>query len=121
MSMNIPLDPVSMWKKIYEQTEENWGTILHELMEKEAFSEGMGDTLNHYLQYQQLVNKMTESYLKEVNMPSRQEIADIAALIINLEEKVDQLTDKVDEQLSTLQHVQHIHEALTQLNEKINK
>lgn len=117
MSTNIPLDPISMWKKIYEQTEANWSNVLQELMEKEAFSEGMGDTLNQYLQYQELVNKMTETYLKEINIPSRQEIADIGSLIINLEEKFDQLNDEIDERF---QQLNKLEKSLTKIDEKIS-
>lgn len=117
MSTNIPLDPISMWKKIYEQTEANWSNVLQELMEKEAFSEGMGDTLNQYLQYQELVNKMTETYLKEINIPSHQEIADIGSLIINLEEKFDQLNDEIDERF---QQLNKLEKSLTKIDEKIS-
>lgn len=123
MSTQMPFDPISIWKNIYEQTEKNWSQALHDLMEKEAFSEGMGETLNHYLQYQELVNKMTEAYLKEVNLPSRSEVADIASLIINLEEKVDNLDDDVDERLaevSKTKEVRQLRRAVTNLDKKVS-
>lgn len=123
MSTKHPFDPISMWKTIYEQTEANWSGILHEMMEREDFSENMGDTLNHYLQYQELVSKMTETYLKEVNMPSRSEVANIASLIINLEEKVDFLSDELDDNLmqtNQMKDIKHLQQTVNQLDEKMS-
>jgi len=123
MSTNMPVDPFTMWKNIYDQTEATWNKTLQEMMEKESFSENMGDTLNYYLQYQELVNKMTESYLKEVNMPSRSEIADIASLVINLEEKVDQFHDEVDDKftvVSTTKEIKQLKHAVAHLDEKLS-
>lgn len=124
MFTNMPVDPFSMWKNIYDQTEATWNKTLQEMMEKESFSESMGDTLNYYLQYQELVNKMTETYLKEVNMPSRSEIADIASLIINLEEKVDQFNDETDDKLIELNttkknEIGQLKTAVSNLDEKL--
>lgn len=122
MSTQMPYDPISMWKTIYENTEKNWSKVLHEFMEKEAFSEGMGETLNSYLQYQELVNKMTETYLKEMNFPSRSEIADVATLIINLDEKIDQLNDDIDErliELNNLEETKQLKNEVTNLNKKM--
>lgn len=90
------MDPLTMWKDIYEKTEATWSEAIQDSMKKEPFSEGMGQTLNNHLQYQELISKMTETYLKQVNMPTRGEIASIASLVINLEAKIDDLQDKIE-------------------------
>lgn len=123
MSTKLPFDPMSMWKTVYEQTESNWSKVLQEMMEKEAFSEGMGETLNYYLQYQELVNKMTETYLKEVNIPSRSEVANIASLVINLEEKIDQFNDDLDEKFAELNQSKEmiqLRRSITNLDKKVS-
>lgn len=123
MSTKMPFDPITMWKSLYEQTEQNWGKLLQDLMEKEAFSEGMGDTLNHFLQYQQLVNKMTETYLKEVNIPSRSEVSNVASLIINLEEKIDRFIDQLDDQLAeqtNTNEIKQLKQSITNLEKKVS-
>lgn len=94
------LDPFAVWKNVYDKTEAKWNEVLHETMQKEAFSEWLGQVQNAYLQYQQLVQKTTDNYLKQVNLPSRDEISNVASLIINLEEKVDNLDQKIDDELS---------------------
>ncbi|WP_342599162.1 polyhydroxyalkanoate biosynthesis repressor PhaR [Psychrobacillus sp. FSL H8-0483] len=111
----LPFDPFTMWKTFYEQTEANWTSAIHETLKKESFSEGMGETLNYYLQAQELKNDTTESFLKSVNMPTRSEVADIASLIINVESKLDTLDDRFDEEMNQL------IKAVSNLDEKLDK
>ena len=99
MAEKISLDPFSIWKNVYDQTEKNMNEVIHETLKTEAFSEWLGQVQNTYLQYQQLVQKSTEEYLKQVNMPSREEVASIASLIINLEEKIENIDQKIDDEL----------------------
>ena len=122
LSQTLPLDPFKMWKSIYDQTEANWNDAIQESLKKESFSEGMGETLNYYLQYQELTKETTESYLKQVNIPTRGELADVASLVINLEGKVDDLEDKFDDELSKLdasKEISQLRRAVTNLGEKI--
>lgn len=104
-----------MWKTFYEQTEANWTSAIHETLKKESFSEGMGETLNYYLQAQELKNDTTETFLKNVNMPTRSEVADIALLVINVESKLDTLDDRFDEEMIQLKKV------VSNLDEKLDK
>lgn len=123
MSQTLQFDPFAMWKTIYEQTEANWNDVIQQSMKKESFSEGMGETLNYYLQFQELAKKMTESYLKQANMPTRGELADVASLIINLEEKVDRLDDRFDEEIAKLdatKEIAQLRRAVTNLDKKLD-
>lgn len=97
MSQTLPIDPFKIWKDIYEKTESTWSDAIQESLGKESFSEGMGQTLNGYLQYQEFVTKTAEAYLTELNMPSRDEVANVASLVINTENKIDHLEDQVDQ------------------------
>ncbi|MEK4487331.1 polyhydroxyalkanoate biosynthesis repressor PhaR [Psychrobacillus sp. FSL H8-0484] len=115
MTKPLPFDPFTMWKTFYEQTEANWTSAIHETLKKESFSEGMGETLNYYLQAQELKNDTTETFLKNVNMPTRSEVADIALLVINVESKLDTLDDRFDEEMIQLKKV------VSNLDEKLDK
>ena len=124
MSQTLPLDPFKMWKNIYEQTEANWNEAIQESLKKESFSEGMGETLNYYLQFQEYSNEATESYLKQMNMPTRGELADVASLVINLEGKVDNLEDKFEEELGKLdatKEISQLRRSVLTLERKLDK
>ncbi|WP_147534693.1 poly(R)-hydroxyalkanoic acid synthase subunit PhaE [Bacillus marasmi] len=123
MTQNKFLDPFAVWKSLYEQTESKVNEVLHETMQKEAFSEWMGQVQNGYLQYQQVVQNTTEGYLKQVNVPTRDEISSIASLIINLEAKVEDLDQKIEEELltnSSASEINKIKTSIAKLDKKID-
>ena len=118
------MDPLAMWKEIYQKTEATWSDAIQDSMKKEPFSENLGQTLNNHLQYQELISKMTETYLKQVNMPTRGEIASIASLIINLESKVDDLQDKIEEEVlgnETVKEIYLVKKSVVSLEKKLDK
>lgn len=121
MSQTLPIDPFKMWKDIYEKTESTWSDAIQESLGKESFSEGLGQTLNGYLQYQEFVAKTAESYLKELNMPSRDEVANVASLVINTENKVDSLEDQLDQLTEdNTKEINSLRRAITNLDKKLD-
>ncbi|WP_243290735.1 poly(R)-hydroxyalkanoic acid synthase subunit PhaE [Bacillus sp. FJAT-47783] len=124
MSQQTTFDPFSMWKSIYDKMEENYSDMLQESMKKEAFAEWMGQSLNTFLLYQDFIQKTTETYLKQMNMPTREEVSNVASLVINLEEKVENLDDKFfdfvnDKQLAT--EVNRIKLNVSKLDKKLDQ
>ncbi|WP_052947796.1 polyhydroxyalkanoic acid synthase subunit PhaR [Aneurinibacillus tyrosinisolvens] len=100
MSQQTPFDPFSLWKDLYDKSESQWSKVVDETMHKEDFSEWMGQFLNMYLQYENMIKQSTEKYLHQANMPSRADISNLASLMVNLEAKVDDLEEIVEESLS---------------------
>ncbi|MEI4769970.1 polyhydroxyalkanoate biosynthesis repressor PhaR [Psychrobacillus sp. FJAT-51614] len=115
MTKTLPFDPFTMWKTFYEHTDANWTGAIQEMLKKESFSEGMGETLNQYLQAQKLMNEKSENFLKSVNLPTRSEVADVASLVINVESKLDALEDGLEEEINQLKI------AVSSLDKKIDK
>lgn len=97
MTQNTSFDAFALWKDLYNKTESAWRDVIQETLEKPSFAEGLGQVQQQYVQYQELVNKMTENYLKQANVPSREEIANLAQLIINVDAKIDTLEDQMEE------------------------
>ncbi len=97
MSQQIPFDPFAIWKQMYDKAEEQWNQTLDETMHKEEFSKLMGQSLNGYLHYQNLAQKSTEKYLEQANMPSRQDLSNVASIVISVEDKVDKLEQTIEE------------------------
>jgi polyhydroxyalkanoic acid synthase PhaR subunit len=100
VNQQLPFDPFTVWKDMYEKTESHLSKTLDETMRKEDFSQWMGQFLNMYLQYQNMVKQSTDKFLEQVNMPSRADISNLSALIVNLEAKVDGLEELVEGDLS---------------------
>ncbi len=123
MTQQTFLDPFAIWKSMYEKTESKLNEVLHETMQKEAFSEWMGQVQNAYLQYQKFVQTTSDNYLKQVNIPTRSEVSNVASLIINLEEKVDGLDQKIEEELlvnSASSEISKLKSSIAKLDKKID-
>ncbi|WP_158595080.1 poly(R)-hydroxyalkanoic acid synthase subunit PhaE [Oceanobacillus piezotolerans] len=118
------IDPFALWKTIYEQTENNFSEAIHETLGKEEYAELLGQVQNGYLQYQKLIQSTTEMYLKQLNIPTREEISSVASLVINLEEKVEILDEKIDEATSdqkVLQEINKLKTSFTRLDKKMSQ
>ena len=90
-----PSDPFALWKQIYEANERAWSTALERAMNTPAFAETQGKVLETFLQAQRAVRDQMQRYLEAVNVPTREDIARLGELIVGLEEKVDQLDDRL--------------------------
>ncbi|GMB10116.1 polyhydroxyalkanoic acid synthase PhaR subunit [Thermolongibacillus altinsuensis] len=95
--MEKTFDPFLLWKETYEQTEKYFGNVLDDAMKREQFSQWMGTVLNFNLQLQSLMKEGAERYLAQVNVPSKEDIANVAALVVNVEEKLETLEEMREE------------------------
>jgi polyhydroxyalkanoic acid synthase PhaR subunit len=95
--MEKTLDPFLLWKETYEQTEKYVGHVLDDVMKREQFSQWMGTVLNFNLQLQSLMKEGAERYLAQVNVPSKEDLANVAALVVNVEEKLEAVEEMKEE------------------------
>jgi polyhydroxyalkanoic acid synthase PhaR subunit len=90
-----PPDPFELWRQIYETNERAWNTVLERTVSNPAFAESSGKILETFLSAQKTVRDNMRSYLEQINLPTREDIARLGELIVALEEKVDQLDDRL--------------------------
>ena len=90
-----PTDPFALWKQIYEANERAWSAAIERAMASPTFAQAQGRALETILQAQRAVRDQMRSYLETVNAPTREDIARLGELIVGLEEKVDQLDDRL--------------------------
>ncbi len=94
-SSRRPPDAFELWRQIYETNERAWNTVLERTVSNPAFAESSGKLLETFLSAQKTVRDNMRTYLEQVNLPTREDIARIGELIVSLEEKVDQLDDRL--------------------------
>ncbi|MGG0658654.1 polyhydroxyalkanoate biosynthesis repressor PhaR [Rummeliibacillus pycnus] len=122
MSQTATLDPFKIWKDMYEKTESTWRGAIQDTLGTEQFAQGLGQVQNQYVQYQEMVNTFTESYLKQANIPSREEIAKVASLIINVDTKIDDMEDLIDEQKqATSNEIDQLKKDVININHKLDQ
>ncbi len=90
-----PSDPFELWRQIYETNERAWNAVLERTVNNPAFAESSGKILETFLSAQKTVRDNMKTYLEGINLPTREDIARLGELIVSLEEKVDQLDDRL--------------------------
>lgn len=90
-------DPFELWRQVYEANERAWNSALERAMATPAFAESQGKMLETMLQAQKTVRDHMRTYLETINVPTREDIARLGELVVSLEEKVDQVLDRLDE------------------------
>lgn len=94
-SSSRPPDPFELWRQIYETNERAWNSILERTVNNPSFAESTGKVLETFLAAQKTVRDNMRSYLEQINLPTREDISRLGELIVALEEKVDQLDDRL--------------------------
>jgi polyhydroxyalkanoic acid synthase PhaR subunit len=90
-----PPDPFELWRQIYDTNERAWNAVLERTVNNPAFAESTGKILETFLAAQKTVRDNMRSYLEQINLPTREDIARLGELIVSLEEKIDQLDDRM--------------------------
>ena len=89
-------DLFEVWREMYDANERAWSTALEEAMGGTEGSESSGKLLETMLAAQKSVRNNMRTYLETINVPTREDIARLGELVVGLEEKIDQLTDRFD-------------------------
>ena len=90
-----PANPFEVWKQIYEANERAWNSALERAMATTTFAEAQGRFLESMLAAQKAVRENTRNFMEAMNLPTREDIAHLGELIVGLEEKIDQLDDRL--------------------------
>jgi polyhydroxyalkanoic acid synthase PhaR subunit len=89
-------DPYELWRQLYETNERVWSSALEQAMSSAEFGESSGKLLETMLAAQKSVRDNMRTYLETMNVPTREDIARLGELVVGLEEKIDQVADRLD-------------------------
>jgi ribosomal protein L12E/L44/L45/RPP1/RPP2 len=89
-------DPFETWRELYDANERAWSTALGEAMGSPEFADSSGKMLETMLAAQKSVRDNMRTYLESMNVPTREDIARLGELVVGLEEKIDQVVDRLD-------------------------
>lgn len=99
MSNQKTYDPFVMWQDYYKNVQNYWGPSINEKVGTEEFSEWMGKVLEGNLLFRNMTDKNTKQFLEQMNLPTREDLASLSSLIINLDHKIDDMEDQLEESL----------------------
>jgi polyhydroxyalkanoic acid synthase PhaR subunit len=89
-------DVFAVWRELYDANEKAWTAALEQTMASPEFNDSSGRLLETMLAAQKQVRDNMRAYLETMNVPTREDIARLGELIVGLEEKSDQIADRLD-------------------------
>ncbi len=96
-------DPFELWRQMYDANERAWQKAMEQTVGRPEFAEASSKMLETILSAQRTVRDSMRTYLETVNVPTREDIARLGELVVNLEEKIDQIADRLDAIESSLE------------------
>jgi polyhydroxyalkanoic acid synthase PhaR subunit len=96
-----PTDPFALWKQWYEQNEKAWGSSVAQATGTEAFAEMQGKMLESFLAFQKTLRDASRAQLEALGLPTRDDVARLGEIVLGLEEKIDQLAERLAPPVAT--------------------
>jgi polyhydroxyalkanoic acid synthase PhaR subunit len=133
--IRLPADPFTFFKQWYDATNETWSTLVGNVIGTEKFMEVSSEFLKSYASFYGTLRRASEEYFRNLQIPTRSDIARVAGLVVNLEEKVDRVDsalgdfeDGVGSNLSRfpvvlqkLENVEHLELRVESLEQRLNR
>jgi hypothetical protein len=95
----VPPDLMAQWKQFLDQWIAAWSKVLEQAMGTEAFAQALGKHLDQWLAVQGPLKKTAEESIETtlgaLGVPSRAQVAGIARQLIDLEDRVERLEDRL--------------------------
>jgi polyhydroxyalkanoic acid synthase PhaR subunit len=93
---NIPADPFTLMKQWYDATNESWATVIGDIIGTEKFMESAGQFLESYASLYKTFSRANEEFFSNLQLPTRSDIARVAELVIEVENKVESIEDALE-------------------------
>ena len=94
---NANVDPVTVLKHWYDTSGEKWAKVFGDAIVTRRFVEAMSYILESYTSFSRMFRQASEAYFSALQLPTRSDIARLAGLVVNLEEKVDRIEDSLEQ------------------------
>ena len=102
-------DLMAQWKQFLDQWIAAWSKVLEQAVSTDSFAQAMGKQLESFLNTAGPVKKAAEQQveagLSTLGLPSRSQVVGLARQLVQLEEKVEGLQDRLDAILRRLTEV----------------
>ena len=84
-------DPLQLWRNAINSLEGGGNALANKAMNTGDFTAALHQMANLSLGMQQTFEKVLGVYLRKLNLPSRKEVAELAAALQRIESRLDQL------------------------------
>ncbi|SRR5208337_547908 len=93
-------DPMEPWRGVRDVYMDAWAKTMVDMVNSEAYAQASGAMLDTYLTvsspFREAIEKAMLKTLEQLAMPSRADIVSIAERMTNIEMRLDDMDDKLD-------------------------
>src|SRR5260221_1541038 len=93
----VPADPFTFLKQWYDAANETWSKAVGDIIGTEKFMEMGSQFLESYASFTRMFSRASEAYFSRLQLATRSDIARVAELVVNLEDKVDRLDNEFED------------------------
>lgn len=93
----VPPDPWTLVRQWYDEANALWSKPLEQTLGSEAFAQAAGGSLEGIATATRAFGRAAEEQLKALHMPSRADVARVASLVVQLEDKVDHIEEALED------------------------
>ncbi len=93
----IPADPFTFFKQWYDASSETWSELVGDLIGSEKFVEIASQFMESYSSFYLIASRHNEEYFRNLQLPTRSDIARVAGLVVGMEEKIDRIEDAFED------------------------
>lgn len=111
-------DPFTLFKQWYDATSDQWSKSMEEALGSKQVLEATRPFMESYASINIVFRRASEAYFKQLQLPTTADIASVAELVVNLEEKIDTIEDRLEtfedgyERIATLDAVTNLEHRL---------
>lgn len=107
---NPEFDPFAPWIELTDKWVKSWAGVMSDIVASEGFAKSMGQQMEGMLEATKLIQQQmrvaTQQYLRQMNLPTRDQIVELAERLTSIEMRLDDLEAKVDKSQDWLQDIQ---------------
>jgi len=97
VSTKPPANPFEAFKAAYDQAAESWSKSMEQVLSSEDFAAAAGRMVARYADAQEALRQAAEATSDQLHLPTKDDLARVAELVLNLERKIDAATDQLFE------------------------
>ena len=123
----LPKDPVEFFLRWYRETNEKWAGLADDLLNKEEVLESNAHLQENFARSYRELRRTSEEGLKNLQVPSRSDVARVAKLVVGVENKVDRIEEAFGDfvyggsEPATAESVRGLEERMDRLEGKMDR
>lgn len=123
----LPEDPVEFFVRWYAATSEKWSAVADDLLKKKDVLKSNAVAQENFARSYRELRHASEESLRNLQIPSRSDVARVAKLVVGVENKVDRLEEAFGEfvyggsEPATAESVRSLQERMDGLEAKMDR